>query len=98
MRSIPHIRLIEFNAVLAQQGPKLVLETAGAMVFFLTVDICDEGGQLRLADGKNTVSALPGKTSELPVLLMQPPGGGGLDFLDQIALRQRARQGQSYET
>jgi hypothetical protein len=47
--SIPHIAFVEFDAVFAQKLAILLLKTMGAMVFFLTLHVFENGIKLTWA-------------------------------------------------
>jgi hypothetical protein len=47
--SVPHIAFVKFDAVFAQKLAILLLKGAGAMVFFLTLYVFEEGIKLTWA-------------------------------------------------
>ena len=63
LTSIPHIALVELNAVLAQQFAVFLLKGASTMVFLLPVDILHHGVQLARAHRKRGIPALPKKAA-----------------------------------
>jgi hypothetical protein len=62
------------------------------MMLFLSVDILDQCGQMRWANRKTSVSALPRETRVFWRLRFDPLGGGDLEFFDEVALRNRTSQ------
>jgi hypothetical protein len=67
--SVPHIAFVKFDAVFAQKLAILFLKGAGAMVFFLTLYVFEEGIKLTWAHRERAVAALP---VEPPVFGIQP--------------------------
>jgi hypothetical protein len=68
-----------------QQFAQFVLEGNGAMVFFLSREVGFRGVDLRIADGENSVAALPCPAHSMPRALKQCPRSNsfaGLPSLD----------------
>ncbi len=91
-RLIPNIGLIVFDAVFFQEHQKLFLERTGAVVFFLLVDVGAEGIQIRGADRKASVAALPRKCRVVGRLCFQPFGRRGFQVLDEVGNGEGAGQ------
>ena len=90
--SVPDISFVILNGVFFQEATVFVLEGNLAMMFLLVGDVTDDGGLVARADGKRAVTRLPVEATEPGELFVNPLGGTGFDFLDQIGYGDGARQ------
>jgi hypothetical protein len=90
--SVPDITLIEGNMVLVEKRAHLVLKVSLAMMRLLPVNVLNQRTKIGRADGKQTVPALPRKSSD--TLLFHPGGRAGFDLGDNFC--SRSRRGQSH--
>src|SRR5439155_931909 len=70
--SIPHISLVPFDAMTAEELAKLVLECHLAMMLFLIRDVPFDDRHVRLADGERAVPALPIEVLQVGRLILDP--------------------------
>ena len=77
-RLVPHVPFIELHMILLAKRAHLVLKTPLAVVRLLLVDVPDERAEIRRANGKHSVSALPGEVRNS--LLFHPHGRGRFDL------------------
>ncbi len=80
--SIPNVPFIERHMILLQKRAHLILKTSFAVVHRLPVDVLNERADVRRADGKQGIAALPCKLS-FP-LLFHPGRRAGLDLGDEL--------------
>jgi hypothetical protein len=81
---VPHVALVEFDAVFAEEVPVFVLEGLGAVVLLLIVDVGDQLVQVPWTDGECAIAALPCELGEGGGLVLQPSGGGCLQLIHEI--------------
>jgi len=92
--SIPHVPLVDLDAVSATQGAELVLEAHLVVVLLLILDVATEGVEARLPDGEDAVAALPGEVAIGVAPGLDPLRGVFLDLLDDLGDRDGAREGE----
>ncbi len=88
--SIPHIPLIPFDTVLAQQNTELVLKRFCPMMLRLVAHILDNRVRIRLAHGKRRIPGLPVKHCKLRPFLLHPHRAGAFQFLNPLSQGNRA--------
>ena len=79
--SIPHIFLIPFDLVLAQQRAEFVLKSNLAMMLFLPGDVFFHLWQFRLAHREIRVAALPFEVGVIATAFLQPEVRDAFQFL-----------------
>ena len=90
--SVPDITLIERNMIFLEKHAHLILKTPLAVMRLLLVNIPNERADICRADGKHSISALPGKSMD--ALLFHPCRRGCLDLRDNLC--RCSRCGQSH--
>src|SRR6266851_8843795 len=90
--SIPNVFFIPFDFVLAQKQAQLILKTHLAMMLLLIGDVLLHLFEIRLADAKVCVAALPLKVRVLATAFLQPDVGDAFQFLHPFGLRDGASE------
>jgi hypothetical protein len=90
--SVPHILLVELNAVSAQQLAVFLLKSAGAMVLFLRLYVLQHSVELARAHRKGRVPTLPEKAAIPSLKSFDPFRGRFLYLFDHLGLRKSSRQ------
>jgi len=90
--SIPHIPLVAFNSILLQERPKLLLKIALPVMRFLTLDVLDQGLQIRRPNRERAISSLPCELRQRGRLRLDPLGRGRFEVFHQLRNRRCARQ------
>ena len=70
--SIPQILLVAFHPILLQECPKLILKIPLPMMCLLSIDVLNQGLQIRRSNGKRAVSSLPCELRQCWRLRLQP--------------------------
>jgi len=90
--SIPHIPLVAFNSILLQERAKLLLKITLPVMRFLTLDVLDQGLQVRRPNRERAISSLPHELRQRGRLRLDPLGRGQFEVLHQLRHRRCARQ------
>ena len=90
--SIPHVSLIIFHAVFFQKHAELLLKRPPLVMLFLPLNIFAQRIQIRRADRKAAVAALPRERAKARRLRLQPFGRRGFQLFHQVRDGKRARE------
>jgi hypothetical protein len=71
---VPHVAFVVVHAVVREGRAVLVLESFGAVMFGLGVDVMNQRLEIGEAEGECTVTALPCEIGQIRRLKLQPLG------------------------
>src|SRR5262245_47732573 len=86
-RSCPKVLLVEFDPVLDEQRPELVLKCQFPVMLLLVQDVGLDGRQRRVAHRERPVPSLPPEILRVRKRVMDPTGRAGLEFAQEIGQR-----------
>jgi hypothetical protein len=84
--SIPHVTLVEIDAVRAQQLAVFLLKRASPMVLLLRFGVLQHGLELTWTHRKRTIATLPEEAAIVSVKRFDPFRGCFLYLLDELSL------------
>jgi len=90
--SIPQILLVAFHSILLQECPKLILEIPFPMMCLLSIDVLNQGLQIRRPNGKRAITPLPCEVRQRRRLRLQPLRRCSLQLGNQLSDIRSSRQ------
>jgi hypothetical protein len=82
--SIPEMPLVAFHPILLQECPKLILKIPFPMMCLLSIDVLNQGLQIRRSNGKRAITSLPRELCQRRRLCLQPFRRGRLQLRNHL--------------